>query len=96
MFTLEPVRPAPDPAPASGDFAALRFGILGPMPVTACSFPDRRGVFTETCSERDFAVLGIAGRFVQDNQSPIGRRRGCATCRPPSPRLPRPGGGEGR
>ncbi len=69
VLTLEPVGPAPDPAPASGSFAALRFGIAGPMLVMARSFSDRRGVFTETYSERDFAALGIHDRFVQDNQS---------------------------
>jgi dTDP-4-dehydrorhamnose 3,5-epimerase len=69
VLTLEPVGPALDPAPASGNFAALRFGIAGPMLVMARSFADRRGVFTETYSERDFAALGIPDRFVQDNQS---------------------------
>ncbi|MBD0274149.1 MAG: dTDP-4-dehydrorhamnose 3,5-epimerase, partial [Acetobacteraceae bacterium] len=39
------------------------------MLVMARGFADRRGVFTETYSERDFAALGIHDRFVQDNQS---------------------------
>ncbi len=69
MLTLELVGPDPDPAPVSGNFAALRFGIAGPMLVMARGFADRRGVFTETYSERDFAALGIHDRFVQDNQS---------------------------
>lgn len=58
-----------DPAPASGNFAALRFGIAGPMLVMARSFADARGAFTETYSQRDFTALGIPDRFVQDNQS---------------------------
>lgn len=69
MLSLKPVDPVFDPAPASGNFAALRFGIPGPMLVMACDFADARGVFTETYSERDFAALGIPECFVQDNQS---------------------------
>ena len=69
MLSLRSVGPAPDPAPASGNFAALRFGIAGPVLVMARSFADARGAFTETYSQRDFAALGIADSFVQDNQS---------------------------
>lgn len=69
MLSLTPVAPVLDPAPASGNFAALRFGIAGPMLIMARSFADARGVFTETYSQRDFAALGIPDRFVQDNQS---------------------------
>ena len=69
-LSLKPVPSAPsDPSPASGNFAALRLGIEGPMLVMARSFADARGAFTETYSQRDFAALGIADGFVQDNQS---------------------------
>jgi dTDP-4-dehydrorhamnose 3,5-epimerase len=37
-------------------------------------FSDTRGWFSETYSERAFAILGIAVRFVQDNQSYSTRR----------------------
>ena len=69
MLSLRPVDPVLDPAPASGNFAALRFGIAGPMLIMARSFTDARGVFSETYSQRDFAALGIHDGFVQDNQS---------------------------
>lgn len=62
------VEPAPDPAPASGNFAALRFGIAGPMLIMARNFKDARGVFCETYHQRDFAALGIVDTFMQDNQ----------------------------
>ena len=69
VLSLRPVEPVLDPAPASGNFAALRFGIAGPMLVMARSFADARGSFAETYSQRDFVALGIPDRFVQDNQS---------------------------
>ena len=69
MLSLRPVDPVLDPAPKSGNFAALRFGIPGPMLVMGRDHADQRGVFTETYSQRDFAALGIGEAFVQDNQS---------------------------
>ena len=69
VLSLRPVDPVLDPAPASGNFAALRFGIAGPMLVMARPFADARGSFTETYSQRDFAALGIPEGFVQDSQS---------------------------
>jgi dTDP-4-dehydrorhamnose 3,5-epimerase len=36
-------------------------------------FGDQRGYFLETWSERDFATVGIAASFVQDNQSKSGK-----------------------
>jgi len=70
VLSLKPVDPvALDPAPASGNFAALRFGIEGPMLVMPRSFADARGTFSETYSQHDFAALGIPECFVQDNQS---------------------------
>jgi dTDP-4-dehydrorhamnose 3,5-epimerase len=69
VLALRPVDASLDPAPASGNFAALRFGIPGPMLITARSFADGRGVVEETYSQRHFAALGIPDRFVQDNES---------------------------
>jgi dTDP-4-dehydrorhamnose 3,5-epimerase len=69
VLSLRPIEPVLDPAPASGNFAALRFGIAGPMLVMARSFADARGSFAETYSRRDFVALGIPDGFVQDNQS---------------------------
>ena len=37
--------------------------------VTPRVFADNRGFFVESFNERDFAVAGIASRFVQDNHS---------------------------
>jgi dTDP-4-dehydrorhamnose 3,5-epimerase len=68
VLSFTPIHPALDPAPASGNFAALRLGIAGPMLVMARDFADHRGVFTETYSRRDFVALGIPDDFVQDNQ----------------------------
>jgi dTDP-4-dehydrorhamnose 3,5-epimerase len=68
VLSLTSVDSVLDPAPASGNFAALRFGIAGPMLVMSRGFTDDRGVFTETYSHRDFAALGIADEFVQDNE----------------------------
>jgi dTDP-4-dehydrorhamnose 3,5-epimerase len=62
-------RSRPHPAPASGNFAALRLGIAGPMLIMGRSFADARGVFIDPYSQRDFAALGIADCFVKDNQS---------------------------
>src|SRR3712207_7882964 len=53
----------------SGNFAAERLGIPGPLLVSARRFGDDRGFFLETYSARDFAALGIAEAFVQDNHS---------------------------
>ena len=68
VLSLTLTEPALDPAPASGNFAALRLGIAGPMLVMARGFADARGEFTETYSHRDFVALGIPDAFVQDNQ----------------------------
>jgi dTDP-4-dehydrorhamnose 3,5-epimerase len=69
LLSLKPVDAELDPAPAFGNFAALRFGIPGPMLIMARGFAEARGSFAETYSDRDFAALGIPERFVQDNQS---------------------------
>jgi dTDP-4-dehydrorhamnose 3,5-epimerase len=52
-----------------GNFAADCFHVAGPVLITARRFGDHRGFFLETYSARDFAALGIADLFVQDNHS---------------------------
>ncbi len=69
MLSPKPVGAGLEPAPVSGNFAALRFGIAGPLLVTERRLADSRGDFAETYSQRDFAALGIPHAFVQDNQS---------------------------
>lgn len=59
---------SPEPL-RSGNFEARRFTIEGPLLISARRFGDARGVFAETYSRRDFAALGVAEEFVQDNQS---------------------------
>ncbi|MBQ9029647.1 dTDP-4-dehydrorhamnose 3,5-epimerase [Candidatus Saccharibacteria bacterium] len=44
-------------------------GIEGLKVIEPAVFPDERGYFMETYSERDFAEAGITCKFVQDNQS---------------------------
>jgi len=53
----------------AGNFEAHGFEVTGPLMVSARWFGDLRGVFTEAYSQRDFAALGIAEAFVQDNVS---------------------------
>jgi dTDP-4-dehydrorhamnose 3,5-epimerase len=54
----------------SGNLTAWGFAaIRAPMLVEARRFADPRGVFSETYSRRDFAALGLADEFVQDNWS---------------------------
>ncbi|HEV7263513.1 MAG TPA: dTDP-4-dehydrorhamnose 3,5-epimerase [Falsiroseomonas sp.] len=63
----------------AGNFEARLLAIPGPLLISARRFGDARGVFAETYSRRDFAVLGIAEEFVQDNHSvstAIGTLRG--------------------
>lgn len=69
VLSLEPVASGSDPVLASGNFEARRFGVSGPMLVMARRFTDARGAVSETYSQRHFAALGIADRFVQDNES---------------------------
>jgi dTDP-4-dehydrorhamnose 3,5-epimerase len=56
-------------AAASGNFLAWRFDMAGPMLIQPKRFGDHRGFFLETYSSRDFAALGIADQFLQDNHS---------------------------
>src|SRR5215212_7543312 len=54
---------------SAGNFSVARFAVAGPLLVSARRFGDHRGFFLETYSARDFAALGIADVFVQDNHS---------------------------
>jgi dTDP-4-dehydrorhamnose 3,5-epimerase len=62
-------REIPDQVPHSGNFTATRFSVAGPVLVSARRFGDHRGFFLESYSQRDFAALGLADVFVQDNHS---------------------------
>ena len=53
----------------AGNFTATALAVPGPLLVTPRRFGDHRGFFLETYSVRDFAALGIADVFVQDNHS---------------------------
>ncbi len=57
------------PPQASGNFMAWRFAIPGPVLVQPKRYGDHRGFVLETYSSRDFAALGVADDFVQDNHS---------------------------
>jgi dTDP-4-dehydrorhamnose 3,5-epimerase len=61
--------PKCDDALSSGNFSARRFSIEGPLLITGRRFGDHRGLFAESYSMRDFAALGMADHFVQDNHS---------------------------
>lgn len=70
----------------AGNFEARRLAIPGPLLISARRFGDARGLFMETYSRRDFAALGIAEEFVQDNHSvsnPVGTLRGLHFQLPP-------------
>jgi dTDP-4-dehydrorhamnose 3,5-epimerase len=58
-----------DYAASSGNFAAHRLSIEGPLLIKSRRFADDRGFFVETYNARDLAALGLAGHFVQDNHS---------------------------
>jgi len=53
----------------SGNFTAQRFEIPGPVLIQPKRLGDHRGFFLETYSSRNFAALGMADEFVQDNHS---------------------------
>lgn len=62
----------PSDAPAArraGNFTLLPLDLPGPLLIEPRRFGDHRGFFLETFSTRDFAALGIADVFVQDNHS---------------------------
>jgi dTDP-4-dehydrorhamnose 3,5-epimerase len=59
----------PDTIRRSGNASARTLAIPGPLLVEHRRFADERGVFAETFSKRDFAAIGIADDFVQDNAS---------------------------
>lgn len=54
----------------SGNVTAWTFAAVeAPILFATRRFEDPRGIFSETYSRRDFAALGVAGEFVQDNWS---------------------------
>jgi dTDP-4-dehydrorhamnose 3,5-epimerase len=70
----------------SGNFVALATAIPDVKVIRPRKFGDHRGFFSETYSVRDFASLGIADAFVQDNHSmsaPVGTLRGLHLQTPP-------------
>ncbi|MGG5819311.1 dTDP-4-dehydrorhamnose 3,5-epimerase [Falsiroseomonas sp. HW251] len=78
---------APPRLRRAGNATAWTFpDMQGPLLVEVRRFGDPRGAFAETYSRRDFAALGIAEEFVQDNWSrsdPVGTLRGLHFQRPP-------------
>ena len=67
-------------------FEARRLDIADVILVTAPRIEDSRGYFMETYRLSDFAALGIAAAFVQDNQSLSAQRgtiRGLHYQKPP-------------
>ncbi len=72
----------------AGNVEAQGFGIAGPLLISVRRFEDSRGIFIETYNRRDFAAVGIAEEFVQDNQSlsvHAGTVRGLHFQVPPAP-----------
>lgn len=63
------VQPPPGAVRRSGNVEARGLDIDGPLLVAVRRFADARGAFVETYNRRDFAAVGIAEEFVQDNQS---------------------------
>ena len=57
------------PPRQSGNVSARSFEVEGPLLLQVRRFGDHRGFFMETYSQRDFEAVGVADRFVQDNQS---------------------------
>lgn len=60
---------APHALRRAGNVTAAPLPLPGPLLLSVRHFADPRGVFAETYSRRDFAALGIAEDFVQDNES---------------------------
>jgi dTDP-4-dehydrorhamnose 3,5-epimerase len=58
-----------DNSASSGNFAAHRLSIEGPLLIKSRRFADDRGFFAETYNAREFVALGLASNFVQDNHS---------------------------
>ena len=74
------------PRRASNATASGFPGLAGPLLIEVRRFADGRGLFAETFSRRDFATLGVAEEFVQDNWSrsdAVGTVRGLHFQRPP-------------
>ena len=70
----------------AGNVGVQSLSLPGLLLVEVRRFADARGVFAETYNRRDFAALGIADEFVQDNWSRserAGTVRGLHFQRPP-------------
>ena len=70
----------------AGNVGVQSLSLPGLLLVEVRRFADARGVFAETYNRRDFAALGIADEFVQDNWSRserVGTVRGLHFQRPP-------------
>jgi dTDP-4-dehydrorhamnose 3,5-epimerase len=78
--------PNAPPAKRAGNVSVEPLSLPGPFLLEARRFADARGVFAETYRRRDFAALGVADKFVQDNWSRserAGTVRGLHFQRPP-------------
>ncbi len=74
-----PTRPA-------GNVSVSILPLPGPLLLEVRRFADTRGVFSETYNRRDFATVGVAEEFVQDNwflSERVGTIRGLHFQRPP-------------
>ncbi len=96
MPASAPAEPRPDEARRSGNVSARPAvpsgvasfgGAAVPLLVEVRCFGDERGFFMESYSRRDFEAVGVAGEFVQDNQSlsaAVGTLRGMHFQVPPA------------
>lgn len=74
------------PTLRAGNVVARTLPLPGPLLLEVRRFADGRGAFAETYSRRDFATVGVAEEFVQDNWSlseAAGTVRGLHFQRPP-------------
>lgn len=74
------------PARPAGNVSVSILPLPGPLLLEVRRFADTRGVFSETYNRRDFATVGVAEEFVQDNWSlseRVGTIRGLHFQRPP-------------
>ena len=74
------------PTRRAGNVSVSILPLPGPLLLEVRRFADTRGVFSETYNRRDFATVGVAEEFVQDNWSlseRVGTIRGLHFQRPP-------------
>ena len=57
------------PTRRAGNVSVSILPLPGPLLLEVRRFADTRGVFSETYNRRDFATVGVAEEFVQDNWS---------------------------